>query len=57
MESLSKLEIINLLVIIIKRVHKLMTVKYGKHRMSYGYFLNKVFDHFKVECVKGMQDF
>lgn len=31
----------------------MITARDGRHELTYGYILNKVFDYYKVECGKG----
>lgn len=54
MDTLRKFKIVNLSAIIIEHIHKEMYFKDKKHGLEYSYLLNKVFDHFKVECSKGL---
>lgn len=41
----------------IEHMYKVMTIKNERHKMAYGYILNKVFDHFKGECRRGLAGF
>lgn len=41
---------------IIEHVHKVVHIKEGKHGMPYGYYLNRVFNNFKVVCERGTPD-
>lgn len=54
MKALSKFELINLPTLIIEHLYKVIHIKNGKHGLSYGYLLTKVFKHFKVECIRGV---
>lgn len=44
----SKFELISLPVVILQNMHKVVHVNKEKNGMPYGYFLNRVFDHFGV---------
>lgn len=50
MEALAKFKHINLSGIIIKHIHKVIMAKDGKHELVYGFWLNKVFAYFEVQC-------
>lgn len=54
MKSLSKFELISLFAPMIVHMDKVIHVKDGKYGLPYGYLLNKVFDHFKIVCEKGV---
>lgn len=47
-ECLSKFELISLPAPMIEHIKKVIYEKEGKHGMSYGYFLKKVFDHYGI---------
>lgn len=51
-ECLSKFELISLAALMIQHIHKVIYDKEGRHALPYEYFLNKVFDHFRVVCDK-----
>lgn len=48
MEYLSKFELVSLPDLMIEQMYKIVHVKEKNHGMPYGYFLNRVFNHFKV---------
>lgn len=52
-ECRSKFELISLPALMIEHISKVIHEKEGRHGMPYGYFLNRVFDHFGVVCEKG----
>lgn len=54
MEALRKFEFVSLSAMMIEHMHRFMHIKDGKHRVPYGYLLNKVFKYFHIECVKGV---
>lgn len=54
MEMLDMYETINLPGLVLEHMHRIMTGKDGKHGMAYGYFLNKVFEHFNIPLGKGI---
>lgn len=51
-KCLSKFDLICLLALMIKHRYKVIHVKERRHRMPYGYFLNKVFGHFGIVVVR-----
>lgn len=53
MEDFSKFELIYLPALMIEHMHKFLHFKDRKHGTPYGYFLNKVFKHFKIKSEKG----
>ncbi|KAH0765385.1 hypothetical protein KY285_001256 [Solanum tuberosum] len=53
MESLCKFDPLNLRALMLEHMHKTVIERKGKHRMRYGYFLTKVFDHQKVSVGPG----
>lgn len=56
MESLTKFNHVNLPTILIENMHKVMTIKDGRHGLAYGFLLNPVFTYFNVQyrpCKKG----
>lgn len=53
MESLSKMDAINLLAIMIEPIIKIFKVNDGKHDMAYGYLLGKVFKETVLQLEKG----
>lgn len=54
MEALSKLEAINLSILMIKHMTIVMIMKNGKHDLAYGYPLNHVFEYFGVRLRRGI---
>lgn len=40
--------------LMMEHILKVMTTKYGRHGLAYGYLLNYVFDHFGVQWKKGV---
>lgn len=54
MKALRKLEAINLPGLMVEHIHLIMNMKDGKHRLTYGYLLNRVFDHFGFRLQKGV---
>lgn len=54
MEALSTFQPINLSALMIEHMHKVMTVKDGKHGLTYGFLLIKVFEFFKLPCGQGI---
>lgn len=52
MEWFSKFELISLPTLMIKNMYKAVNVKERKFGVPYGYFLNKVFNYFKIVCEK-----
>lgn len=52
MECISMFKLVSLPSLMIKDIHKVVHVKEGKHEMCYRYFLNKVFNSFKIVCEK-----
>lgn len=53
MEALSKFQKVNLFVIVIEQINTVTTTNYGKHRLAYGFWLNRIFAYFNVECGSG----
>lgn len=51
-ESLSNFELISLPALMIEHMYQVVYIKEEKHGMTCGYFLNRVFNHFKVICEK-----
>lgn len=47
-EYLSKFELIGLPSLLIEHMHKIVNEKEIRHSMPYGYFLRRVFHHFRV---------
>lgn len=37
-----------------EHITKIITIKDGKYGLGYGYVLNRVFDHFRIELGKGV---
>lgn len=54
MESLRKFELISLPALMSEHMYKIMHVKDRRHIMPYWYFLNKVFNYFKIVSEKGV---
>ncbi|KAL3368697.1 hypothetical protein AABB24_009500 [Solanum stoloniferum] len=52
MEMLDMYETINLPGLMLEHMHRIMTGRDGKHGTAYGYFLNKVFEHFNTPIGK-----
>lgn len=48
MECLIKFDLITWPALMIESMFKFIYVNEGRHGMPYGYFLNKVFDHFSI---------
>ena len=48
MESLGKLESLDLPGLMLEHMYKTVIERIGKHDMGYGYFLTKVFKHFNI---------
>lgn len=55
MEAISKFDDVNLPAVILEHMHKIINARDGRHGMSYGYFLARVFDHFKVPLGLGVR--
>ncbi|KAH0696330.1 hypothetical protein KY290_013695 [Solanum tuberosum] len=54
MKQLETFEAINLPGIMLEHLHRIMTVKNGKHEIADGYLLNKVFNHFSMPLGRGV---
>lgn len=54
METLTKLDEINIPGIMLEHMYKILTVKYGRHGLDYDYLLNCVFAHFDIKLGKGV---
>lgn len=52
-EFRSKFELISLLAFMIEHMHKVIHKKEKRYGISYGYFLNRVYEHFRVVDEKG----
>lgn len=53
MEYLSSFEFISLPALMMEHIYKVVLGKNSKHGMPYGYWLNKMFDHFGIVCENG----
>lgn len=53
MECLSSFELISLLDLMMEHIHKVVHGKNERHDMPYGYWLNRVFDYFRIVCEIG----
>lgn len=52
-QCLRKFELLSMATLMIEHMYKVVQEKEGRHGMPYGYFLNKVFEHFSVVGTKG----
>lgn len=53
MEKLCRFELLNLLGLMLEHMYKTVIERKGIHGMGYGYFLTKVFKHFKIPLSVG----
>lgn len=52
-ECLSKFELISLRDLMLEHINKVINKKGGRHRIPYGYFMNKLYDHIWAIGLKG----